>query len=465
MYDETRRALDEHTLNGIKYMLTKHHCHSILEIGVGTARVALPLANSGFEVTGLDISKRMIEKAQTKGITNLILAEGSRAPFKDRSFDATLMAHVFHLLPDPLSVMQEAAKISRVGVFALVRKRTEDRGSRRWPFLFFGPRNEFPNSDARTDNMDEGTKRMYEERRERLRQIAKKYGYKWDRALQGWRNWAHEYEILGKYPPDDVKIVSDVILKQSLEDRLSRLEKGAFSSMSSMPDGMRRELARELRSFAKSHPESGFSRPRREVYQVAMWSSQKLLSRWQKEQSGKYRKIVDFDIAALFEALDAKRKSLRLSWARVAKEMWEMSAELNRRRPNDHPISPATIISMSRQGNTTCQHALIFLQWLGRSPESFLPSLDSGHRSRTALPSVGTNKRLRWNLHRLYEAINARRQELQMTWVQLAQVIGCAPNQLTGIRTARYAINMKLAMRIVQWLERPASDFIYPAEW
>ena len=41
----------------------------------------------------------------------------------------------------------------------------------------------------------------------------------------------------------------------------------------------------------------------------------------------------------------------------------------------------------------------------------------------------------------------------------------CSENQLTGIRTARYAIGMKLAMRIVQWLERPASAFVYAAEW
>ena len=30
---------------------------------------------------------------------------------------------------------------------------------------------------------------------------------------------------------------------------------------------------------------------------------------------------------------------------------------------------------------------------------------------------------------------------------------------------ARYAIGMGLAMRIVQWLDRPAADFIYAAGW
>jgi hypothetical protein len=35
---------------------------------------------------------------------------------------------------------------------------------------------------------------------------------------------------------------------------------------------------------------------------------------------------------------------------------------------------------------------------------------------------------------------------------------------LTGIRTARFAIGMNLAMRIVQWLEQPAAAFIYAAK-
>ena len=58
-------------------------------------------------------------------------------------------------------------------------------------------------------------------------------------------------------------------------------------------------------------------------------------------------KIVDFDIAALFKAMDSKRISRKLSWSQVAKEIWELSADLNRVR-HDHPISPSTIISMSK---------------------------------------------------------------------------------------------------------------------
>ena len=140
-----------------------------------------------------------------------------------------------------------------------------------------------------------------------------------------------------------------------------------------------------------------------------------------------------------------------------------MSSDLNERR-NDHPISPSTIIGMSKSGNASCQHALFYLRWLGRSPESFLTE-DPERRTNASLPKAGADERLRWNLHKLYEATNIRRQELQMTWPQLARIMDCTPSQLTVLRTVRFAIGMNLAMRIVQWLERPAADFIYMAQW
>jgi hypothetical protein len=114
--------------------------------------------------------------------------------------------------------------------------------------------------------------------------------------------------------------------------------------------------------------------------------------------------------------------------------------------------------------DTSCQHALFMLRWLGRSPESFVPGsvLDA---ESTALPAAGTDRRLRWNLKRLYEALDAQRRERDMTWAELARELRCTPSQLTGIRKARFAIGMRLAMRIVAWLGRPARDFIYVAGW
>jgi hypothetical protein len=177
----------------------------------------------------------------------------------------------------------------------------------------------------------------------------------------------------------------------------------------------------------------------------------------------------DFDGAALFAAMDARREQLGLGWPGVAREIWALSAELNARR-EDHPIAPATLTGIRRRGNTSCQHALFILRWLDRTPESFLPG--TGDLDGT-LPAAGPDRRLRWNLNgpprrpvpSLYEAMDARRKHESLTWVQLAHRLQCTPNQLTGLRTARFAIGMRLAMRITQWLERPAADFVYAARW
>ena len=266
VYDETRRPLDEETVRGMKEMLTKHGCHSILEIGVGTGRVAVPLEMSGFEITGVDISRKMMEIASGKGIKNLVLAIGNQVPFKDKTFDATIMAHVFHLLEDPIPVLKESARACRIGVFALIRKGA--RGERWEGFVYGIPDINGPQGNQAVE-IDEPTRKYYEERRERFRVLATKYGWKPD--LSRMRRWEKEQEILAMHPPDDLRIVSDVVVNESIEDRINRFEKGAFSSISTMPEEMRKELVSEMRESAAKHPERA-SHSRHEIYQLAMWN-------------------------------------------------------------------------------------------------------------------------------------------------------------------------------------------------
>jgi hypothetical protein len=173
--------------------------------------------------------------------------------------------------------------------------------------------------------------------------------------------------------------------------------------------------------------------------------------------------IRPFDNAALYAALDEKRIALGLSWQRVADQMWEQSAALNDRR-RDHPISPSTLTNVSRSPRTSCQHALFMLRWLGRAPESFLrPAVEADERFNLA--AAGQDLRLRWALKLLYVALDEKRRREGLTWAALAAALGCSSGQLTGLRTAKYATSMDLAMRITQWLGRPAADFVYPAAW
>jgi hypothetical protein len=173
--------------------------------------------------------------------------------------------------------------------------------------------------------------------------------------------------------------------------------------------------------------------------------------------------VQEFDVAEMYAAMNAQRIERGLSWAQVARAIWEQSASLNRTR-DDHPISPATLSGILKRRETSCQHALFILRWLRRAPESFLSGSPEPQRA-VALPEAGDDRRLRWNLKAVYEAVNECRQARGMTWREAARELRCSEHQLTGIRTARFAIGMKLMMRLVQWVEQPSTAFIYRARW
>ena len=178
-----------------------------------------------------------------------------------------------------------------------------------------------------------------------------------------------------------------------------------------------------------------------------------------------------FDAQALYQALDTQRAERGLRWSGVARELWQMSSELNELRVKDHPIAAATLTNVAKRDDTSCQHALFMLRWLGRDPEDFVA--DAPPVTRRRLPAAGPDRRLRWHLHAtarrdvpgLYEALDQRRRDQDITWPTLARELKCGPNQLTGLRTARYAVSMKVAMAITQWLKQPAAEFVYPALW
>jgi hypothetical protein len=170
----------------------------------------------------------------------------------------------------------------------------------------------------------------------------------------------------------------------------------------------------------------------------------------------------DFDALALFDALDERRASCHLSWQGAASAMWALSSELNRTR-GDHPVSPSTLTGLRRRHDTSCQHALFMLRWLDAMPEAFLvgdlPALAA------PLPPAGPDRRPRWRLSALSDAVISYRVEHSLTWKEMASLLRCTPHQLTGLKTARFATSMNVAMKIAQLAERPAASFIYAARW
>lgn len=88
----------------------------LLEIGIGTGRIAAPLVLAGWDVTGIDISLRMLTKlrhnlAGNETVPAIILADAARAPFAGGSFNAVLAVHVLHLIAKWKSVLEEVRRV------------------------------------------------------------------------------------------------------------------------------------------------------------------------------------------------------------------------------------------------------------------------------------------------------------------------------------------------------------------
>lgn len=89
----------------------------ILEVGVGTGQVALPLHASGLEVVGLDIARPMMDKLVQKSggqlAFPLVQADATRMPFRDHAFGAAFLRWVLHLIPAWETALAEMVRVVR----------------------------------------------------------------------------------------------------------------------------------------------------------------------------------------------------------------------------------------------------------------------------------------------------------------------------------------------------------------
>jgi ubiquinone/menaquinone biosynthesis C-methylase UbiE len=118
LYDETRgipAEAERGIADGIALLLrsvspTPH----LVEVGIGTGRIAVPLVERGVRVTGIDISTKMLAILRGKRPDiDATIAEAARPPFRDGSFDAALFVHVLHLVPDPEATIRATLALVR----------------------------------------------------------------------------------------------------------------------------------------------------------------------------------------------------------------------------------------------------------------------------------------------------------------------------------------------------------------
>lgn len=135
-YDDTRgypAEVEERIATGLMRVGPVAAGDRLLEIGIGTGRIALPLLRAGVHVTGVDISPLMVERLCAKlaqeqateperswGALTLEMADMTALPFADDSFDAAIGVHVLHLVPEWRKALDETLRVIRSGGALLI---------------------------------------------------------------------------------------------------------------------------------------------------------------------------------------------------------------------------------------------------------------------------------------------------------------------------------------------------------
>ena len=93
-----------------------------LEIGIGTGRIGLPLAEGGIELAGIDLSLEMLTVLKRKAPVDVpvAVADATVLPFPRGVFGAALACHVLHLIPRWRDAVTELVRVVRPGGLVLI---------------------------------------------------------------------------------------------------------------------------------------------------------------------------------------------------------------------------------------------------------------------------------------------------------------------------------------------------------
>lgn len=122
----------------------------VLEVGVGTG-LALPHYAPEIDVTGIDFSDEMLERARAKvaqeglsHVRELRQMDARSLDFPDASFDIVVAMHLISVVPDPEQVMSEMARVCKPGgQILLVNHFARDEGWLAWLERKFAPLADF----------------------------------------------------------------------------------------------------------------------------------------------------------------------------------------------------------------------------------------------------------------------------------------------------------------------------------
>lgn len=119
-YDRSRSLPDDTMARTVELLAEElRGRRPVLEVGVGTGLLALPLAEEGIELVGLDLSgpmlDKLVEKAEGRAPFPLVLADATRMPFPADAVGAAYLRWVLHLVPNWQGLLAEVARVVAPG--------------------------------------------------------------------------------------------------------------------------------------------------------------------------------------------------------------------------------------------------------------------------------------------------------------------------------------------------------------
>jgi ubiquinone/menaquinone biosynthesis C-methylase UbiE len=118
-YDRTRAVPDELLERIIAALLAElPRSGRCLEIGIGTGRIALPVAERGVRLVGVDISLEMLRRLVDNAGGSpppVAQADATRLPFRNQTFASVVAVHVLHLIPAWRDAVAEVMRVLEPG--------------------------------------------------------------------------------------------------------------------------------------------------------------------------------------------------------------------------------------------------------------------------------------------------------------------------------------------------------------
>lgn len=241
VYDETRGPPPEVELEAVvQALLGKKR---VLEAGVGTGRYAARLQDRGHEMTGVDISREMMRRAREKGVSRLLLGDVHHLPFRDGTFDASMMVHVLQLLPDPAPALRELGRVATSAVVSIL----PDHGDR-----------------------ERGGGRKF---RTRYRELAAQMGYPLPERPA--RFWENSQKVLQLVTPKTVQELEFTVERDPARAERRWKDARTFGGLISVPPEVHEKIIAELRKeFAV--PDGPWAQRQRKV-KIVTWDPAEIL--------------------------------------------------------------------------------------------------------------------------------------------------------------------------------------------